>query len=56
MKAFFIAVAAMSLMLGAPALAEEKKEVKNGSRSPSVLSAEDIQSVAPALPVSAARC
>lgn len=47
MKAF-IAVAAMSLMLGAPALAEEK-EVKKAPRSPSVLSAEDLQSVAPAL-------
>ena len=48
MKAF-IAVAAMSLMLGAPALAEEKRGEKMVPRSPSVLSAEDIQSVAPAL-------
>ncbi len=48
MKAF-IAVAAMSLMLGAPALAEEKRGEKMAPRSPSVLSAEDIQSVAPAL-------
>ena len=48
MKAL-IAVAAMSLMPGAPALAEEKRGEKMAPRSPSVLSAEDIQSVAPAL-------
>lgn len=48
MKAF-IAVAAMSLMLGAPVLAEEKRGEKMAPRNPSVLSAEDVQSVAPAL-------
>ena len=48
MKAF-IAAAAMSLMLGAPVQAEEKRGEKMVPLSPTVLSAEDVQSVAPAL-------
>ena len=48
MKAF-IAAAAMSLMLGAPVLAEEKRGEKMAPFSPSQLSVEDVQSVAPAL-------
>ncbi|HGN8847103.1 TPA: carboxymuconolactone decarboxylase family protein [Klebsiella oxytoca] len=45
----FIAAAAMSLMLGAPVQAEEKRGEKMVPLSPTVLSAEDVQSVAPAL-------
>mgnify|MGYP000910515118 FL=1 len=48
MKAF-IAAAAMSLMLGAPVLAEEKRGEKMAPFSPTQLSVEDVQSVAPAL-------
>lgn len=48
MKAF-IAAAAMSLMLGAPVQAKEKRGEKMVPLSPTVLSAEDVQSVAPAL-------
>ncbi|ELK0753940.1 carboxymuconolactone decarboxylase family protein [Klebsiella oxytoca] len=48
MKAF-IAAAAMSLMLGAPVQAEEKRGEKMVPLSPTVLFAEDVQSVAPAL-------
>ena len=48
MKAF-ITAAAMSLMLGAPVLAEEKRGEKMAPFSPSQLSVEDVQSVAPAL-------
>lgn len=48
MKAF-IAAAAMSLMLGAPVLAEEKRGEKMALFSPTQLSVEDVQSVAPAL-------
>ncbi|BFO34712.1 hypothetical protein KoxyNG13_051850 [Klebsiella pasteurii] len=48
MKAF-IAAAAMSLMLGAPVLAEEKRGKKMAPFSPTLLSVEDVQSVAPAL-------
>jgi 4-carboxymuconolactone decarboxylase len=45
----FIAAAAMSLMLGAPVLAEEKRGEKMALFSPTQLSVEDVQSVAPAL-------
>ncbi|HBL6733557.1 TPA: carboxymuconolactone decarboxylase family protein [Klebsiella oxytoca] len=45
----FIAAAAMSLMLGAPVQAEEKRGEKMVPLSPTVLFAEDVQSVAPAL-------
>ncbi|CAH5695854.1 hypothetical protein AI2943V1_2568, partial [Klebsiella oxytoca] len=45
----FIAAAAMSLMLGAPVLAEEKRGEKMAPFSPTQLSVEDVQSVAPAL-------
>ena len=48
MKAF-ITAAAMSLMLGAPVLAEEKRGEKMALFSPTQLSVEDVQSVAPAL-------
>lgn len=48
MKAF-ITAAAMSLMLGAPVLAEEKRGEKMAPFSPTQLSVEDVQSVAPAL-------
>lgn len=48
MKAF-IAAAAVSLMLGAPAPAEEKRGEKMVPRSPTALSMEEVQSVAPAL-------
>jgi len=45
----FITAAAMSLMLGAPVLAEEKRGEKMAPFSPTQLSVEDVQSVAPAL-------
>ncbi|PXW43932.1 4-carboxymuconolactone decarboxylase [Klebsiella oxytoca] len=45
----FIAVAAMSLILGDPACAEEKRGTSMTPFTPSVLSTTDIQSVSPAL-------
>lgn len=45
----FIAAAAISLMLDAPVQAEERRGEKMAQLSPSALSVEDIQSVAPAL-------
>ncbi|WP_139539821.1 carboxymuconolactone decarboxylase family protein [Klebsiella spallanzanii] len=45
----FIAAAAISLVLDAPVQAEERRGEKMAQLSPSALSVEDIQSVAPAL-------